>query len=69
MQADCHDLPFDESTFDSVVDLFSLNSYYDAQTVLGEMYRVCKHEGMVLIIARGQSHLSLYNSYLKLRAP
>ena len=68
VQADCHSLPFPSSHFDSVIDIFSLNSYYDSSSVLQEMYRVCKHDGLVLIIARGQSHLSLYNSYLKLRA-
>ena len=53
MQADCHSLPFPTSKFDCVVDLFSLNAYYDTAQVLKEIHRVCKHDGMVLIIARG----------------
>ena len=33
-QADCHNLPYEDETFDTVVDTFSLSSYYDHAKVL-----------------------------------
>ena len=67
-QVDCHDLPFSDSSFDTVVDTMSLQSYYDMNTVLSEMKRVCKSDGQLLIIARGLSKFSLYNKYLQFKA-
>ena len=68
MQADVHNMPFSDNSFDSVVDSMSLQSYYDLETALNEISRVCKPDGKILVIARGLSYLSLYNSYLKFRA-
>ena len=33
-QADCHNLPYEDETFDTVVDTFSLSSYFDHDKVL-----------------------------------
>ena len=67
-QANCHNLPFENETFDTIVDTFSLTSYYDHDKVLLEMKRVLKPDGKILMMERGLSYLSLYNSYLKFRA-
>lgn len=69
MQADCHNLPFGDNSFDTVVDTFGINHYYNADSALEEMKRVCREEGSIILIERGVSKLSLYNSYLKFRAP
>lgn len=53
MQADCHDLPFEDDKFDTVVDILTLQSCYDMDTVFSEMLRVCKPGGQILMIARG----------------
>ena len=61
-------MPFKENEFDTVVSTFTLESTFDLETVLKEMKRVCKHEGKILIISRGQSYVSLYNEWLKFKA-
>lgn len=68
MQVDCHQMPFKDDQFDCVVDLFSLQSYYDVDVVFSEMKRVCKPGGQILIISRGLSYFSMYNKYLQLKA-
>lgn len=68
MQADCHNLPFEDESFDTVVDMFGLHCYYDHDQAIQEIKRVCRKDGTILIMARGQSYVSLYNTYLKFRA-
>ena len=53
MQADCHDLPFEDNQFDTVVDILTLQSCYDIETCFDEIKRVCKPGGQILMIARG----------------
>ena len=69
MTSDAHQLPFKDSEFDNVVSTFTLESTYDLDLVLKEMTRVCRHEGKILIISRGLSYISLYNEWLKFKAP
>ena len=61
MTADAHDLPFDTSSFDSVVATFILESSYDHAQVLSEIKRVCKNQGKIIIISRGESKWSVIN--------
>ena len=61
MTADAHDLPFDTSSFDSVVATFILESSYDHAQVLSEIKRVCKNKGKIIIISRGESKWSVIN--------
>ena len=68
MQADCHDLPFEDNQFDTVVDILTLQSCYDIETCFDEIKRVCKPGGQILLIARGQSHIALYNKWLQFKA-
>ena len=53
MQADSHELPFEDDQFDTVVDSLTLQSCYDQETVFEEMKRVCKPGGRILVIGRG----------------
>ena len=64
MQADTHELPFENNQFDTVVDILTLQSVYDIETSFSEIKRVCKPGGNVLIIARGQSWIPIYNKWL-----
>jgi len=34
MQADVHSLPFEDDHFDTVVDTFTMNSYFDHDTAI-----------------------------------
>jgi len=40
--ADCHNLPFEDSAFDTVVNTFVLESVYDMDQAFSEIKRVCK---------------------------
>lgn len=66
--ADVENLPFKDESFDTVVDTFSIQSYYDRKKALKEMKRVLKPGGKLLIMGRGVSKISLYNQYLQYRA-
>ena len=59
--ADCHDLHFEDNQFDTVVDCLTLQSVYDINSAFNEMKRVCKPDGKILIISRGESYVNLYN--------
>lgn len=47
---DAHDLKFEDKTFDTVVNCFTLCSFDDPHKVLKEMKRVCKPRGTVLLV-------------------
>lgn len=47
--ADAESLPFDDDTFDIIVCNASFHHYTHPHTVLGEMHRVLKHNGKLLI--------------------
>ena len=66
--ADVENLPYKDESFDTVVDTFSLQSYYDRNKALSEIKRVLKPGGLFLVLARGKSYVTLYNQYLKFRA-
>ena len=68
MTMDAHSLPFNDNEFDTIVSTFLLESTYDLDLVLREMKRVCKNNGKLLLIAKGQSYVSLYNEWLKFKA-
>lgn len=66
IRADCHNLEsqFEDGSFDTVVDSLTLNSVYSRETLADEMKRVCRPGGLILLLERGQSYLSLYNKWL-----
>ncbi|CAI2377393.1 unnamed protein product [Moneuplotes crassus] len=66
--ADVENLPYKDESFDTVVDTFSLQSYFDRNKALGEIKRVLKPGGLFLVLGRGTSYVSLYNEYLQFRA-
>jgi len=59
---------FDDGAFDCVVSTFVLNSCYDRKALAKEMRRLCKPDGYILILERGSSTFTLYNSWLNFRA-
>lgn len=69
-QADAHQLPLPDRTFDTVVDTFGLCSYDDPVTVLKEMARVCKPNGTILLLEHGRSKtFPFVTSHLDRTAP
>ena len=63
MRADCLSLHalFPDDSFDCVVDTLTLNSVYNRELLANEMKRVVRPGGRILLLERGQSHLSVYN--------
>lgn len=61
-------MPFEDNSFDSVVDTFTLSSCFDKDAVVAEMIRVCRPGGKLLIMERGLSYWSLFNRYLQFKA-
>jgi ubiquinone/menaquinone biosynthesis C-methylase UbiE len=53
--ASSEQLPFDEETFDCVVSTFTLCSVKDASQALGEVYRVLRPGGRLLLLEHGLS--------------
>lgn len=54
-QADTERLPFRDGTFDTVVDALTLCTYPDPARALGEMARVCRPDGRILLLEHGRS--------------
>ena len=52
-QADAHELPFDDQSFDRVTCRFGVMYFADAPQALGEIYRVLKPGGRVAFTAWG----------------
>jgi SAM-dependent methyltransferase len=46
VQADAHDLPFDDGAFDAVVSIFTHTDFDDAARVFAEVHRVLRHGGV-----------------------
>jgi hypothetical protein len=51
-----------------VVDTLGIHSCYDRKAYAKEMLRVCKPGGLILLLERGTSHVSLYNAWLQFKA-
>lgn len=64
---DVENLEFEDNTFDTVVDTFGLEYYYNPKQAIKEMKRVCKKDGKILILANGISnnyYLNLYKRFI-----
>jgi ubiquinone/menaquinone biosynthesis C-methylase UbiE len=48
-RADAKSLPFQDGEFDAVIAFHSLHHADDVQSVLNEMYRVCRRGGTILV--------------------
>ena len=53
--ADAQSLPFEDNSFDTVVDTFGLCSMEDPVSALREMQRVCRPGGRILLLEHGRS--------------
>ena len=65
-RADCLNLRthFEDDAFDTVVDTLTMNSVFNREQLASEMKRVCKPGGLILLLERGQSYISVYNQWL-----
>lgn len=61
LNLDVHKLPFDDDSFDTVVDTFGLECCYDVEKAFTEMKRLCKKGGKILILERGRSFWLIEN--------
>ena len=59
---------YKDGEFDCVVDTFTLHSTYDRKQHATEIMRLCKPGGTILLLQRGQSYITLYNSWLAFKA-
>jgi methyltransferase OMS1 len=60
---------FKDNTFDTVVDTFGLEYYLNPAKALQEMKRVCKENGLLLILASGMPESKLLAKYNTWRQP
>ena len=54
LNCDAHNTPFDDCSFDTVVDTFGLECAYDIDQAWSEIKRVTKHGGKILLLERGK---------------
>lgn len=54
-------MPFEDDSFDTVVDTFGLEYVCEPEKALKEMRRVCKKNGRILVLAHGLSNLPEYS--------
>eukprot|EP01125_Pyxidicula_operculata_P003440 TRINITY_DN1426_c0_g1_i1.p1 TRINITY_DN1426_c0_g1~~TRINITY_DN1426_c0_g1_i1.p1 ORF type:complete len:151 (-),score=20.39 TRINITY_DN1426_c0_g1_i1:1-453(-) len=64
---DAQRLPFQNESFDTVIDTFGLCSVPDPVKFLNEMGRVCKKDGEILLLEHGIGKNSIVNYYLNSR--
>lgn len=50
LQGDAHSLPFDDASFDTVVCTFGLCAIPDTDAAIGEMHRVLRPEGRLILV-------------------
>ena len=62
-------LSYKDNTFDTVVDTFGLEYYGNPGVALKEMRRVCKKDGLLLIMASGVPDSQLLAYYYRWRQP
>eukprot|EP00352_Strombidinopsis_acuminata_P000095 CAMPEP_0176340136 /NCGR_PEP_ID=MMETSP0126-20121128/1330_1 /TAXON_ID=141414 ORGANISM="Strombidinopsis acuminatum, Strain SPMC142" /NCGR_SAMPLE_ID=MMETSP0126 /ASSEMBLY_ACC=CAM_ASM_000229 /LENGTH=79 /DNA_ID=CAMNT_0017684159 /DNA_START=471 /DNA_END=710 /DNA_ORIENTATION=+ len=53
LNCDMHKTPFDDNSFDTLVDTFGLECSYDVMKAWDEMKRVTKVGGKILLLERG----------------
>mmetsp|Transcript_33623 Transcript_33623/g.52556 ORF Transcript_33623/g.52556 Transcript_33623/m.52556 type:complete len:251 (-) Transcript_33623:81-833(-) len=66
---DSENLPFDDNTFDTVIDMFGLCSYDEPIQALREMSRVCSPGGKILLLEHGRGTKEWLNNYIDKTAP
>lgn len=68
-QQDVEKLDFPNDSFDTVVDTFGLEYYINPRQALLEMKRVCKKDGLILLLNVGEGHSEWYNWYKRMNLP
>jgi ubiquinone/menaquinone biosynthesis C-methylase UbiE len=53
---DTENLTFKDNVFDTVVDTFAMEYYVNPAKALQEMKRVCKPDGLILILTSGKGY-------------
>lgn len=66
---DSEALSFKDDVFDTIVDTFSLEYYVNPEKALKEMKRVCKKDGLILILTGGKGYYSGMNAFLDYKTP
>ena len=68
VNCDVHKMPFKEGSFDAVVDTFGLECTYDIERAYGQMKKVTKPGGKILLLERGLGFWMLDNVNLMRKA-
>jgi ubiquinone/menaquinone biosynthesis C-methylase UbiE len=58
---DIHKMPFNDNSFDTVIDTFGLECTYDIQKSFAEMKRLAKPGGKILLLERGKGYWLIDN--------
>jgi ubiquinone/menaquinone biosynthesis C-methylase UbiE len=66
---DVENLSFADNSFDTVVDTFGLEYYVNPEKAVSEMKRVCKKDGLILVLTSGLSYYPLMNWFLDFKTP
>ncbi len=69
IEGDSENLPFEDSTFDYVIDSLGLCTYPNPIKALQEMKRACKRNGRILLLEHGKSNNKFIVKWQKWREP
>ena len=61
VNCDVHKMPFNDNSFDTIIDTFGLECTYDIERAYSQIKRVAKPGGKILLLERGLSFWMLEN--------
>lgn len=66
---DLEKMSFSDSSFDCIVDTFGMEYYLNPRKVLNEMKRVCKEDGVILLLNQGLPENEYLQRYYRWKLP
>lgn len=68
LEMDAQNLEFDENGFDTVISSLATCTFPEPKVALGEMERVCKPDGRILLLEHGRSNVDILGRFQDWRA-
>jgi len=62
-------MSFEDNSFDTIIDTFGLDYYQNPTKALKEMRRVCRKDGLILLMASGMPEGKYTAKFFKWREP